>query len=318
MKRMLFVLLPALFCVPASYAQQENTLPEHGNVGIGTLSPAAKLDVKGNVKIDSSVVINDSATIKKALRTEGSVTFTNIGANESLENKQFMFIDENGKLHKVDKSIVAEEVALEMTLEKDCGVGDISNPLWFSGINKIFSNCPQVNVGISTNEPKFSLDVRGTTYSNKLILGDFNTDAVPVNFYLKSHLNQNTPSELFLIENADRKVFQINNNGTVKAREIIVNTQNWPDYVLVKGYKPNPLKEVEDYFFTYGHLPEVPSAAVVEAQGVNLGEMEKILLKKIEEITLYLIEQEKINSQQSELIKAQTAEIEALKQAGQK
>lgn len=41
------------------------------------------------------------------------------------------------------------------------------------------------------------------------------------------------------------------------------------------------------------HLPDVPSAAEVEKEGIDVGEMNKILLQKIEELTLYVIELEK-------------------------
>ncbi|MBL1411239.1 hypothetical protein [Sphingobacterium faecale] len=40
-------------------------------------------------------------------------------------------------------------------------------------------------------------------------------------------------------------------------------------------------------------LPNVPKAAEVSAQGIALGEMNKILLEKIEELTLYIIQQDK-------------------------
>lgn len=54
-----------------------------------------------------------------------------------------------------------------------------------------------------------------------------------------------------------------------------------------------PLSEVERYINEHGHLPETPEAAKIEAEGVSLGEMNKLLLKKVEELTLYLLEQEK-------------------------
>ncbi|MDR2970955.1 MAG: hypothetical protein LBU83_03365 [Bacteroidales bacterium] len=37
----------------------------------------------------------------------------------------------------------------------------------------------------------------------------------------------------------------------------------------------------------------MPSAAEVEANGVNLGEMNALLLQKVEELTLYIIQLEK-------------------------
>ena len=54
-----------------------------------------------------------------------------------------------------------------------------------------------------------------------------------------------------------------------------------------------PLQEVEDYINANGHLPEVPSAAEAEADGVDLGEMNKLLLQKVEELTLYVIDLQK-------------------------
>jgi len=53
-------------------------------------------------------------------------------------------------------------------------------------------------------------------------------------------------------------------------------------------------------------LPAVPSAAEVKENGMDIGEMQNLLLQKIEELTLYAIEQQKI-------IEKQGAEIEELK-----
>jgi hypothetical protein len=50
------------------------------------------------------------------------------------------------------------------------------------------------------------------------------------------------------------------------------------------------------------HLPEIPTAQEVETNGVNLGEMNTLLLKKIEELTLYAIEQNKLIVKQNERI----------------
>ena len=54
-----------------------------------------------------------------------------------------------------------------------------------------------------------------------------------------------------------------------------------------------PLSEVEKYIDKKKHLPNVPSEAEVKEKGINLGEMDAILLQKIEELTLYIIDLEK-------------------------
>ena len=40
-------------------------------------------------------------------------------------------------------------------------------------------------------------------------------------------------------------------------------------------------------------LPQMPSAAEVEADGADLGEMNRLLLQKVEELTLYIIDLQK-------------------------
>lgn len=91
-------------------------------------------------------------------------------------------------------------------------------------------------------------------------------------------------------------------NGKIRAHEIKVETANWPDYVFKSDYNLPSLAETEHFINKNGHLPDVPKASEAEANGVSLGEMNKILLKKIEEVTLHLIEMEKKSQRQQELI----------------
>ncbi len=69
-----------------------------------------------------------------------------------------------------------------------------------------------------------------------------------------------------------------------------VTLTGWPDYVFDKSYNLMPLSETEQYIQANRHLPNVPSAAEVEADGMSVGEMNKVLLQKVEELTLYVIE----------------------------
>ena len=50
------------------------------------------------------------------------------------------------------------------------------------------------------------------------------------------------------------------------------------------------LKDTEHFIKQNGHLPNIPSAAEVEKEGIQLGEMNALLLQKVEELTLYIIE----------------------------
>lgn len=96
-------------------------------------------------------------------------------------------------------------------------------------------------------------------------------------------------------------------NGKIVAKEIIVTTQNWADYVFAPDYKLRPLTELEKFYREYQHLPDVPCEQDVIENGINTAAMDVVLLKKIEELTLYIVEQQKISEKQQ-------LEIELLKQ----
>lgn len=91
-------------------------------------------------------------------------------------------------------------------------------------------------------------------------------------------------------------------NGNIRAKEIKVEAANWPDYVFDLDYKVLGLKELDAYIKANKRLPEMPSAAVAEKDGVGLGELNKLLLKKVEELTLLLIEQNKLREKDSKRI----------------
>ena len=83
--------------------------------------------------------------------------------------------------------------------------------------------------------------------------------------------------------------------GQIHAQEVKVDLNGAvaPDYVFASNYQLPTLDYIKTYIDQYKHLPEVPSAKEMETNGVNLGEMNMLLLKKIEELTLHLISQEK-------------------------
>ena len=80
--------------------------------------------------------------------------------------------------------------------------------------------------------------------------------------------------------------------GTIRATEIKVMAQT-ADFVFEDDYELRSLEEVEAFINDNGHLPDIPSAAEMEEDGIGLAEMNKLLLQKIEELTLYMIELKK-------------------------
>ncbi|WP_418498947.1 hypothetical protein [Flagellimonas sp.] len=82
-------------------------------------------------------------------------------------------------------------------------------------------------------------------------------------------------------------------NGNIHAKEVKVDLVGWPDYVFKKGYNLPTLEEVEMHIKERGHLINIPSAKEVEENGIELGEMNKLLLEKIEELILYTLQQQR-------------------------
>ncbi len=82
-------------------------------------------------------------------------------------------------------------------------------------------------------------------------------------------------------------------NGKAVAQEVIVTQQNWADFVFANDYKLMPISELENYYRSEKHLPNIPSTEQIKQNGNNVAETDALLLQKIEELTLYLVEQQK-------------------------
>ncbi|NMN37183.1 hypothetical protein [Pedobacter sp. SG918] len=74
--------------------------------------------------------------------------------------------------------------------------------------------------------------------------------------------------------------YKLSVNGKIRAKEVRVEAANWPDYVFEEGYDLGTLKGLESYIKTNKHLPEMPSAKEIEANGVSVSEMLKLQQKK--------------------------------------
>ncbi|MGF7076226.1 hypothetical protein [Mucilaginibacter sp. 3215] len=82
-------------------------------------------------------------------------------------------------------------------------------------------------------------------------------------------------------------------NGTIHSKSVVIDLNGWADYVFKPAYQLPPLMAVKNYIDQNQHLPEIPSEQEIAKNGLNLGEMNKLLMKKVEELTLYAIENER-------------------------
>lgn len=123
-------------------------------------------------------------------------------------------------------------------------------------------------------------------------------------------LKTNDISRLYIKANGrigigtDSPAYELAVNGTIRAKEIIVDT-GWSDFVFEDGYRLPPLTEVEQFISKNNHLSGIPTAVEVQEKGVTLGSISSKLLQKIEELTLYVIDLKKENDS----VKAQLVAI---------
>lgn len=76
----------------------------------------------------------------------------------------------------------------------------------------------------------------------------------------------------------------------------------WADYVFEKDYPLLSPEALAAFIKNNKHLPGIPTAKEVSAEGIQLAELSTKLLEKIEELTLYMLrQQEEINNARKEI-----------------
>ncbi len=163
-------------------------------------------------------------------------------------------------------------------------------------------------VGIGTNNPGSPLTVSTLSGNNEVLklfsaLSDFRVSVYSTYTQLQAWNNEASSPNNILLNPSGGSVgigavnpgsYKLAVNGSVRAKEVVVET-GWSDFVFEDDYRLPPLEEVEQHIRQNKHLPDIPSAEEVSANGVSLGEMQAKLLQKIEELTLYMIELKKEN-----------------------
>lgn len=178
------------------------------------------------------------------------------------------------------------------------------------------------NAGFEIVDESGGFNVRGGlavaatagAFSNNAAPGDVVVRALGGDLHFGASTSMGTaPDTQMLIDNATGNVnigtvisnptYKLLVNGKIKAKEVRVETTGY-DFVFDDNYQLMSLSDVEAHIKQKKHLPGIPSAAEVEADGVSLGEMQGKLLQKIEELTLYMLELKKENKSLKERLDA--------------
>ncbi|WP_419715992.1 hypothetical protein [Chryseobacterium mucoviscidosis] len=276
----------------------------NGNVGIGNITPQAKLDVSGDVRIaniptstsstDQALVVDSQGFLKKGLATSVNLT---LSEKQKVNARATGYAIIAGKNPGVDFSVFVIPWDGVNTLEYNAN--NQINPSWH----------PQVVI-------------KGNFFNQGFDGSDFTTYSSFVTSQSDFDLYKSTGTQWWIVcstlPSFSKSITSNENTGNVaitnklEAKEIKVTLTPTADFVFEKDYGLPKLEEVEKFVIENKHLPEIASAKEMEKEGVNVGEFQIKLLQKIEELTLYSIDLNKKNKEQEALIKSQTDILKSL------
>lgn len=326
MKKLIIPLITIISVVQLSKAQ--NTFPPSGNVGIGTTSPVALLSVGSSSQFQ---VNSNGAT---SISTPAGSAQANLFFVQNSTNGGYTAVSASGSSSVVPSWINGSQI-IEF-VPYSTGNGIVSS---YTGSLKFQTNYrsdrmlidANGNVGIGTTNPQNKFVV-----SNGVAGIEINPNATissATGAYFASY-NRSTSAYADIIFDqggaytvlkaggnvgigtTDTKGYMLAVNGGAIATSMTVKLQTaWPDYVFKKDHPLPSLTEIKSFIEQNQHLPEMPTETEVAKNGINLGEMNKLLTKKIEELTLYLIEKDNTEKQQQEKIASQEKRISKLEQS---
>lgn len=255
--------VPTLFVSPSS---GENRT---GKVAIGNVtSPSAKLHIKADTSGENEnadIMLETSASSQyAAIYFKTTDNFIRMRNTAGLEFNAPRFNFQTGKV----------------------GIGNVSAPQATLHIKAYSSE--NANIMLQTTDNTKDAAIIFCNTSNTISVGSNNM----MNFAATSYSFTTGKVGIGCVNNMNDFALAVQ-GGVVSTKVSVLDIDTWPDFVFGNNYKLMNLYELEQYINTNQHLPEVPSAEEVSASGIDLGEMNAILLQKVEELTLHIIELQK-------------------------
>lgn len=272
-----------------------------GLVGIGTSSPAVRLDVSSwdvaawfrSTANSVPVSIINTGTSISTIGFKGASSFNEFNVRLGADGNDLVFFTNNIERTKISSN-------------GNFGIGT-NNPL---SKLEVYNSAEAGHLILSANDnqnaDKTRIDIDFRVSDNNHTVGRISSAYINsayggsggLRFFTRENGVLNEKMNINSNGNVGIGVLNPTNkldvNGNIHSKEVKVDLNfPAPDYVFANDYKLRSLQEVENYIKENSHLPEIPSVKEFEKNGINVSEMNMALLKKIEELTLYVIEQNK-------------------------
>lgn len=255
--------------VPTLYITTSNGENRTGKIGIGNItSPSAKLHIKSDTfgeNENADIMLETSASSQYAaiyFKTADNYIRMRNTAGLDFNAPRFNFL--TGKV----------------------GIGNVSAPQATLHIKANSGENANIMLQTTDNTKDAAIIFRNT--SNTISVGSNNL----MNFAATSYSFTTGKVGIGCVNDMNDFALAVQ-GGIVSSKVSVIDIDSWPDFVFGNNYKLMNLYELEQYINTNQHLPDVPAAQEVSANGINLGEMNAILLQKVEELTLHIIELQK-------------------------
>jgi hypothetical protein len=292
----IYIDAPAWVSEPGKIWTSGDNCTEPANVGIGTSNPQARLDVRGKSRFSQQVVIGQSneGNSKLLIKSDPSSPSITVKSYHSLNSFDVFQVGSNGQITMDRSSASAWSYGFKMLAEnKDLKAFNITN------------ETTEVDHFMVWGDGRIDLQMDGGDGDKAIRIRNLNLN--PNNndvFYVRNdgsiesgkHKIKATEVNQKVIEvrsSEDDETFRLLSDGRLYLTAVHVRLpEHFPDYVFEPGYKLMPLNELERHIKEHQRLPNMPSAEEVSKNGVDLGEMNRLLVEKVEELTLYILEME--------------------------
>ena len=285
----------AKFTGPSSLGDSQ-LFDDGAQVGIGTTTPSAGffLDVVGNTRVAGDLEVTNGLEVGSTANIVGNTT---IGGVLTVNNNT----DLNGSLDVSGNTNIGGNTDIAGSTDID-GLLTVNNDVNILGELDVTGD---TNLG-GDADILGNTDISGTADIDGLLTVNNNTDISGI-LDVGSDANIAGVTAIGTTNTPGSHLLYV--GGSMIAEEVVVKLEaNWPDYVFESDYQLPTLEEVEQHIREKGHLPGIPFATDIEAQGgVELGEMQRLMMEKIEALTLYAIEADKHN----EALQAQLEQLQA-------
>lgn len=289
-----------------------------GNVGIGITNPIGKFEVKDNSGKNSLEILSNDATPYRRGISLGLDANGNAVGSFNFWIHEWQNVDGscafNFKESNTGKTL--------MTIRQDQqALLDIGNFNTVHGTNRLTIGSSEGSaLAYGTSYIGFNAVRSSNTWTSKsdgghnggaVIYGDINGNLRFINIDNSGSPTSDQTNSDGTVKGKTKMIIKPNGqvgigtenigssstllavDGRIVGRELKLTVNNFPDYVLVKGYRVPTISEIKDFIKINGHLDDIPSAKEVAANGgIEVGDFQIRLLKKLEELTLIIIKQD--------------------------